>query len=184
MVIGNDVVWLADPQNFGRHADVLLVRRILTARERLLVQISHDPDRMLWSLWAAKEAAYKAWSRSSPGAKFSPASFEVVPEPRSKAATVHHEGWSVPVKWDQGPDWVHAVAADGPTVSRVGARSPGAADSGGESAAVRALALRLAAEAGWGPGTIEGRPPEFRGEGSPRLVSLSHDGPYLAACLG
>lgn len=180
MLIGNDIVWLADPLNRGRHADQRLTNRILTPRERLLVQISTDPDRMLWSLWAAKEAAYKAWSRSSPGAPFSPAAFEVVPEPRSKAARVHHQGRSVPVRWDQGPDWVHAVAADGPVRYRVGPLDPGPTTEGAQ---VRTLALGLAAEVGWGPGVVEGHPPQFRGAGAPRPVSLSHDGRWMAACL-
>jgi phosphopantetheine--protein transferase-like protein len=178
--IGNDLVWLADPQNLGRHADRLLLQRVLTPAERLLVTISADPDRMLWSLWAAKEAAYKAWSRDEPGAPFSPVSFEVVPEPRKKNATVRRGDWSIPVTWQQGPDWVHAVACDGPTLSRVEAHSP-ATD---QSLAVRTLALVLAAEAGWGKGTIEERPPVFRGsDGTVHPVSLSHDGLYGAACV-
>jgi len=168
----------------GRHADLRLVKRVLTPRERLLVQISTDPDRMLWSLWAAKEAAYKALSRTSRGLRFSPAAFEMVPDPQANTFTVTHDGWSIPVRWDQSPDWVHAVAADGPAMARVEANAQLFHVPSDESASVRALAVRLAAEAGWGPGTIAGQPPVFQGSGSPRLVSLSHDGPYVAACLG
>jgi len=168
---------LADPANLGRHRDARLLKRVLTAAERLLVQISTDPDRMLWSLWAAKEAAYKALVRDQGALAFSPVEFEVIPEPTRNAATVRRGAWSVPVHWHQGPDHVHAVASSGPTVALV-ERRPGETE---ESLHVRDLALRLASRRGWGSGIVEGLPPVFvPREGRPRAVSLSHDGPWGA----
>jgi len=176
-LLGNDLVWLADPANQGRSGDTRLLGRVLTPAERLLVQISTEPDRMLWSLWAAKEAAYKAWVRERGTLRFSPVEFQVVPEPTRNAATVRRGEWWVPVRWHQAPDHVHAVAASEPTVVLVDRRSAEV----DESTHVRALALRLASQQGWAPGTVEGLPPVFLPlDGRPRAVSLSHDGPWGA----
>lgn len=176
-LLGNDLVWLADPANLGRSGDARLLKRVLTPAERLLVQISTDPDRMLWSLWAAKEAGYKALVRDQGPRAFSPVEFEVIPEPARNAATVRRGPWSAPVRWHQGPDYVHAVAASEPTVVAVERRLPGVV----ESDHVRDLALRVALDQGWGEGTILGLPPLFRPlEGEARAVSLSHDGPWGA----
>ena len=178
-MLGNDVVWLADPHNVGRHADLLLVRRVLTPRERLLVQVATDPDRMLWSLWAAKEAAFKAWSRDQRGLKFSPSLFEVVPNPTLGSATVTLGNQSLPVVWEQGPDWVHALAAENPLIVMVRVEKH---QGPHESEAVRDLALLVCAELGYAPGTIEETPPLYRpGVGDPLVISL--DGPYSAVAV-
>lgn len=176
-LLGNDLVWLADPVNRGRSGDARLLKRVLTPAERLLVQISTDPDRMLWSLWAAKEAAFKAFVRDRGPSVFSPIAFEVVPQPQKNASTVRRPGWEVAVRWFQAAEYVHAVAASGATVVGVERRGVGVA----ESDHVRDLALRLALDQGWGRGAIEGHPPLFRPlEGEARPVSLSHDGPWGA----
>lgn len=172
LLLGNDLVWLADPANVGRSGDRALLDRVLTARERLMVQVSPDPDRMLWSLWAAKEAAFKAFGRHEPDLAFSPVRFEVVPVPQSKLATVTLGDRQAPVRWVQGPDWVHAVVAEGPVVDAVERRPEGVE----ESTHVRDLAVRLAG----GRGTIGDRPPVWRFGVEARPVSLSHDGPYSA----
>jgi len=176
--LGNDLVWLDDPANRGRYADLLLVRRVLTPKERLLVQVSPDPDRMLWSLWAAKEAAFKAVSRVHPGTVFSPSQFEVHPQRTGAQALVHWQSFSWPVVWTQGPDWVHAVVCD----SRVGSVVERRGEGVDESVAVRELAIRSLAREGL-TGVIEGRPPVFRSEAGEMPVSLSHDGPYVAVAF-
>lgn len=135
---------------------------------------------MLWSLWAAKEATFKAVSREHPGTVFSPVRFEVLPEPGQNSATVVFRGIHVPVTWVQGPDWVHALAGeDLPGLGSAVEKGDAAED---ESLAVRAFAARLLA--GAGAGRVEGRPPLFRLEtGGDIPVSLSHDGPYLAVAF-
>jgi phosphopantetheinyl transferase (holo-ACP synthase) len=183
--VGNDIVWLADPANRGRHADRRLLGRILTPPERVLVENAGEADRVLWSLWAAKEAAYKAWSRTFPGKPFSPATFEVVPEgPWADfltSAEVRHQGDCFPVAWSHGSDWVHAVA--GRDQESLFARVE--TGTGDESEAVRALAVGCLVAAGWPEGTIEGRPPRYRiaGRESGVDLSLSHDGPYWAVAF-
>lgn len=63
--VGNDLVDLADPRCVGKARDERFLARVLTAGERSLVAESVDPDRVLWTLWAAKEAAFKAVSKST-----------------------------------------------------------------------------------------------------------------------
>ena len=61
--VGNDVVDLGAPRVPGKSADQRFLARILAPAERGLVERSLDPDLELWSLWAAKEAAYKVVSK-------------------------------------------------------------------------------------------------------------------------
>lgn len=63
--VGNDVVDLRDPRCIGKARDERFLARILTTRERSLVAEAVDPDRALWTLWAAKEAAFKAVSKAT-----------------------------------------------------------------------------------------------------------------------
>lgn len=63
--VGNDVVDLVDPRCVGKAQDERFLARVLTARERSLVAASVDPDRTLWTLWGAKEAAFKAVSKAT-----------------------------------------------------------------------------------------------------------------------
>lgn len=64
-MIGNDVVdlELAAAENNWRRAGYL--EKICTPAERQLVQDAADPDRMVWLLWSAKEAAYKIVHRTT-----------------------------------------------------------------------------------------------------------------------
>lgn len=137
---------------------------------------------MLWSLWAAKEAAYKALSRGVDHLVFSPIQFEVLPDPGAGTATVTHGDQGLTAAWAQGPDWVHAwVSDDIGRITTAVDRRPEAQD---ESSAVRALALRTLKALGAGGGTIEGRPPVFVGfNREPLALSLSHDGPWCAVAL-
>jgi phosphopantetheinyl transferase (holo-ACP synthase) len=65
--VGNDVVDLTEPDNRGKSGNDRFLSRVFTARERRLIAQAAVPDTLLWSLWAAKEAAYKAVSGGDPG---------------------------------------------------------------------------------------------------------------------
>lgn len=157
----------------------MLVRRVLTPKERLLVQVSSDPDRTLWSLWAAKEAAFKGLSRQFPETVFSPILFEVDAYRTDAPALVVWGQKSWPVVWTQGPDWVHALVGDSSSVLSVVERC---ASGVNESEAVRDLALRSMGHEGY-RGTLTGRPPVFVSADGEVPVSLSHDGPYAAVAF-
>ncbi|MBE0557548.1 MAG: 4'-phosphopantetheinyl transferase superfamily protein, partial [Proteobacteria bacterium] len=65
--VGNDVVDLNEPDNRGKSGDDRFLGRVFTAEERELIARAAAPNTLLWSLWAAKEAAYKAVSGDDPG---------------------------------------------------------------------------------------------------------------------
>ncbi len=60
--VGNDVVDLKEPDNRGKSRDARFLARVFTADERGVIARAAAPDTLLWALWAAKEAAYKAVS--------------------------------------------------------------------------------------------------------------------------
>ena len=60
--VGNDVVDLKEPDNRGKSGDDRFLARVFTAQEREQIAQAAAPDALLWSFWAAKEAAYKAVS--------------------------------------------------------------------------------------------------------------------------
>lgn len=64
--VGNDVVDLAAPGNIGKSSDARFCGRVFTAEERDWIAGAALPDALLWAIWAAKEAAYKAVSRDDP----------------------------------------------------------------------------------------------------------------------
>jgi hypothetical protein len=64
--LGNDVVDLEASENRGKSGDRRFLDRVFSAREQRLIGTAELPDVLLWALWAAKEAAYKAVSRNDP----------------------------------------------------------------------------------------------------------------------
>jgi phosphopantetheinyl transferase (holo-ACP synthase) len=102
--VGIDVVDLDDPRAAGKGGDPRFAARVLAPRERAFVAAADDPDLALWSLWAAKEAAFKVVSSMAGRAPvFRHAAFEVeaealpIDEGPLVAARVAYEGASVSV---------------------------------------------------------------------------------------
>lgn len=200
-LLGNDVVDLSTPCAVGRAGDLRFLERVLSPRERDLLSLSVQPDRDLWALWAAKEAAYKAWSRTLPGLVFSPARFEVDP----RAGLVTGPGGVCPVEWHDGPGRVHCLARFAPrgrgpnllwSVEPLGEEGPPPEGPpvSLESRRARALACRLLARAGFEGACLHREARPGHRPGPPRvvvdgwvleevLVSLSHDGAWVAAAI-
>jgi phosphopantetheinyl transferase (holo-ACP synthase) len=190
--LGNDIVDLTDPFTVGKAGDVRFVRRVFAASEQAWIAASPDPDRALWRLWAAKEAAYKAARKSAPRLVFAHAQFEV--HPGESRVVCGKEAFTV--RWDEQPGWVHgvAVSASEPVLlDGVRWRVAGVVPGLDPSLAARALATRMLADGGVPDATIVrpagqggARPgaPEVWSAGS-RLahldLSLSHDGCWVAA---
>jgi phosphopantetheinyl transferase (holo-ACP synthase) len=65
--VGNDIVDLKEPENLGKSGDDRFLGRVFTVEERGLIARAAAPDTLLWALWAAKEAAFKAVSGGDPG---------------------------------------------------------------------------------------------------------------------
>ncbi len=76
--VGNDVVDLKDPESIGKSRDARFLDRVFTVEERTLIAKSTRHDTLLWALWAAKEAAYKAVSRGDPEVCSIPRRYHVI----------------------------------------------------------------------------------------------------------
>lgn len=64
--LGNDVVDLRDPANRGKSRDLRFQEKVFHREEREFIHSSADPESALWTLWAAKEAAWKAAVKAAP----------------------------------------------------------------------------------------------------------------------
>ncbi|MGH0036019.1 MAG: 4'-phosphopantetheinyl transferase family protein [Myxococcota bacterium] len=199
-MVGNDVVDLderSEPAGVDRER---FDRRVFSEQERRAIARSDDPHRVRWSLWAAKEAAYKAAKRTDDAVVWSPIRFRVRLDPALGEGCVQHASGSFPVRLLPVKAGVHALAVALPlsdALASLGA--PGAPIVFGcrrgpvddPSAAVRQLAreqlaLRLGVEAHELEVRRRGRIPElaWRGGAVDALLSLSHHGALVAhACL-
>jgi len=207
--VGNDVVDLDDPANRGKSGDVRFLARVFTAAERELIARSAAPDSLLWALWAAKEAAYKAVSGGNLPVCSIPRRYPVRLDDEPAGADFAAVGGdeltgqvgtpcgAVALRITVTGDYVHAVAAK-PNAAIAGIirrvdRMDEVGDPGDASAFVR---QRLAAEISRHLGcplddlTVRMDP---SGSGAPYVflrdrplaaeVSLSHDGRFAAFAL-
>ena len=197
--VGNDIVDLADAENIGKSRDKRFCRRVFNVEELSMIAGSARPDSFLWAIWAAKEAAYKAISRSDPAVCSIPKKYPVIIEAESvrgisiclegKVATPRGE-LIVNISMDE--DMVYAVAALTAEalrriVSRV-ERLDAAKDDSSDIA--RKISLEEIAQC-LGCRTDDlsivkkkRRPGApfiiFRGNELPAEISLSHDGRFVA----
>jgi phosphopantetheine--protein transferase-like protein len=199
--VGNDVVDLKDPENIGKSRDDRFLGRVFTAGERERIASAPSPDTLLWSLWAAKEAAYKAVSSADPAVCSIPRRYRVVLDAEDATRKIVHLTGKVitprgelVLEISVSADWVHALAAGAEEalnrlcrrVERLeegkGAVNPSAFVRG---ALIREIARRLDCAVGDlsvvknqdGPGAPRVL---FRGEMLAAEVSLSHDGRFAA----
>jgi hypothetical protein len=122
-LVGNDVVDLAAPAARGKAADGRFLHRVFTAGEIARIRAAADPDRMLWMLWAAKEAAFKVARKLRADLPFAPPRFEAWLDPTAPdgdgvrpSGGVRLHGWRglglswLPVEWRATDSLVHCVA--------------------------------------------------------------------------
>lgn len=100
--IGNDIVDLR--QSDYKPTERFLCR-VFSERERCLIQNSTDSNLILWKIWSAKEAAFKALKKLNPELVFAHRFFEVFEE-----GLVVHPLRTCSVKWRENLDWVHCLA--------------------------------------------------------------------------
>jgi phosphopantetheine--protein transferase-like protein len=196
--VGNDIVDLAAPGNPGKSGDGRFLGRVFTAEERALIAGSARPDALLWALWAAKEAAYKAVSRGNPAARSIPRQYRVVLNAENAAGTaalvtgkVITPGGELALRIVLGADRVHALAAGSEAALDRLCRHVEDLDVSGDPSAfirgrlLREIARRLDCPIGDlsvvknpdGPGAPGLR---FRGSVLAAEFSLSHDGRFAA----
>ncbi len=199
--VGNDVVDLAAPGNRGKSADGRFRGRVFTVDEQALISGATQPDTMLWALWAAKEAAFKAVSRGDPAVCSIPRQYRVFLETEDTSGTnarlagkVSTPRGDLALRVVLTADWVHALAAEseeaiGRLRQRVSPRE-GTGSGADASAFAREILLgEIARFLGCDGGDLS-VVKEPGGPGAPRVmfrgclleveVSLSHDGRFAA----
>lgn len=71
-MIGNDVVCLATANKSNRLLTTRFLNKVFTSEEQALITESHQPNTVLWQLWAVKESAYKLWIQQGNVRSFMP----------------------------------------------------------------------------------------------------------------
>lgn len=192
MLVGNDVVDLADPESSLDALHDRFVERVFTNDERDEIFRDPSPRSSLWRYWAAKESAYKVIRKADPDVIFAHGRFRVdffncVGNTRW-VGTVEHEGFRVDVDVARAGDIVHAVAMLGQwpakrriisDVAHLGTRDD--ASAAARTALISSVASRL--ECGSHELEVDGgRPPRLSrlGESVGIDVSLSHHGRFAA----
>jgi len=66
LLVGNDIVDLHEAGIAEKSKDRRFVSRVFTDQEQEILGRCDQPDLMLWTLWAAKETAYKVVSKTHP----------------------------------------------------------------------------------------------------------------------
>jgi phosphopantetheinyl transferase (holo-ACP synthase) len=187
-MVGNDVVDLRARAVVAGPRHPRFDARVFAPSEHRALRESAAPNALRWTLWAAKEAAYKVAKKLDDATVWSPLRF-VVSLAGACDGTVEHAGRSIPVRVEADAERVHAVATDR-AEALAGVRSRVAELEGPDadpSAAVRRLAREeMAKLLGAEPGALEiarrDRIPVLRmaGRDAPFDLSLSHHGRFVA----
>ncbi|MFW6011561.1 MAG: 4'-phosphopantetheinyl transferase superfamily protein [Desulfosalsimonas sp.] len=203
--MGNDIVDLLAGKTAGKSADPRFVGRVLTELEKKGMAGTESGDTYLWSLWAAKETAYKVLSKVYPGIPSWPGKYEVIPDGEvsggSCTAVVQTPRDPVRVLLFINRDYIHCIGGvPGKVrpdriihgVEKVASCTGVRAQARAESAAARGAAVRsIAACTALAEPDIEimrhkenGRlgPPivYIRGKAAQIDLSLSHHGRFAA----
>lgn len=143
-MVGNDVVDLTDPETDAAGLNPRFDARVFTTDERRRLDSAADPHTLRWTLWAAKESAYKVIKRLHPDTVFAHRRF-VTELAEDGNGVVHHDRLRCRVASRRQGSSIHAVATAGPghgeLLTAVGRVEPGH-DPG---LAVRALATAAVA---------------------------------------
>lgn len=119
--IGNDVVDLADASLSGKIDNPRFLKRVFTASEQASIVTAEESFSEMWHIWACKEAAYKAFSKTlSAPPTFIHCNFEVsltsaVDKQGSlvRGGSVLYQGLSISVSVSLAKNVLHACAWTG-----------------------------------------------------------------------
>ena len=120
MLVGNDVVDLKDPESQPEALHARFDARVFTLGERAALRASGSVHEIRWTLWAAKESAYKVAKKLDASVRFLPRDFLVRRVGEGPALVVHETG-SFEVRVERTDEWIRAVA----THTAAGAASTG-----------------------------------------------------------
>jgi phosphopantetheinyl transferase (holo-ACP synthase) len=187
--VGNDVVDIRHPLCQPDAINPRFDTRTFSAREIALLAATEKAHQMRWSLWAAKESAFKALRKLDSQVRFIPRDFEVILA--DARAEVTHRLARFSVWLDHSDQWVHAVASQTGEKPQFRLDGDSSADPGSEEEGLRDRVRRLASSAlgaflAIAPGEIEivsvNRIPQAQRQGQPLPfdLSLSHDGRFVS----
>ena len=109
MLVGNDIVDLHDPESRPEALHNRFDTRVFTSDEREALTTSASAHALRWTLWAAKESAYKVAKKLDPAVRFLPRDFVVRRLAEGRAVVVHETG-PFDVRLRRTEEWVSAVA--------------------------------------------------------------------------
>ena len=189
MPVGNDVVdlWhpLCQPDTIHPRFDI----RAFSAAEIDSIAASDGAHRRRWTLWAAKESAFKASRKLDSQVRFIPRDFEV--RLNGARATVTHLLGRFDVWLDHTDQWVHALASragkkpefrlDGDSSADPRTEDPSLSDRVRRLASSALGALLNIAPSEIGIVSVDCAPyAELQGDPLPFDLSLSHDGRFVS----
>ncbi len=191
MHVGDDVVDLADPETRAGAQHPRFDERVFSRPERAWICAQLKPHAARWTLWAAKESAFKLARKLDPGAIFSPVQL-CVHGPQTQTPWVSVAGRRAAVHVERIGSCVHALVSlpelDAVSPLTLATFEPGTSDN--PSHAVRRFALgALGAHLGCDAGVLrivrKGRIPQlYVGASGPVAdLSLAHHGRFVSfAC--
>ncbi len=109
MLVGNDIVDLHDPESRPEALHKRFDARVFTSDELEALNSSVSAHALRWTLWAAKESAYKVAKKLDPAVRFVPRDFLVRRLAEGRALVVHETG-PFDVRLRRTDEWVSAVA--------------------------------------------------------------------------
>ncbi len=184
-MVGNDVVDLRDPETRSKALHPRFDARVMSPGERDRLAAADNPRQLRWTLWAAKESAYKLAKRRDRSVGFAHSSFETDLDEDGRGS-VRLGDWSCRVTVRREGSALHCIAAPGSVggiVSRIAKLAPGSDPSAGaRRLAIDAMAGHLDIEpASLSITSDHHRVPHLAVSGH-RLghLSLSHHGQFVA----
>lgn len=110
MHVGNDVVDLRDPEVRPGASHPRFDTRVFTSSERARIQAAAAAERIRWTLWAAKESAFKVARKLDDSLPFHPRRFVIRELTDARAEVIHEAAGRFRIWLEEAQDWVHAVA--------------------------------------------------------------------------
>lgn len=109
--IGNDIVDLLDPQAQHKWSKPRFLSKICSVDEQQLILSASDPHTTLWTLWACKEAAFKAIQKENNNARFIPNQYVCTPNQQQKDYWhCQYQHLNCQIKVENKWNYVHAIA--------------------------------------------------------------------------
>ncbi len=184
-MVGNDVVDLDDSETWSETLHPRFDARVMSPSERARIAAAADPRALRWTLWAAKESAYKLAKRNDCTVVFAHAKF-LTDLDEDGRGTVSHGEWSCAGGVRREGRVLHGIAAPGSVAGIVSGFDRLGRDLDPGTGARRLAIAVIASHLGIAPESVSitsdpSRIPNLTASGH-RLghLSLSHHGKLVA----